>query len=194
MSISLQKFGSVEAVVGGGGHGQAKPLGSTPPDHKVQIPSDLKMMQVAFVDRHVFRRAAELALPSHQQHWGRSRFQGGTLEAEKKNCIEICEHGDREMKQVLENIWRGSTWPDSGEIAKRLWALSYHDQPSDTPAGCKSNFAKTACQLIVEQMYMILASTDPGTDGECVFAALSILLISELAPCRSESQRSAVSG
>ena len=33
-------------------------------------------------------------------------------------------------------------------------------------AACKSKFAKVACQLIVEQMHLILASTEPGSDGE----------------------------
>lgn len=33
-------------------------------------------------------------------------------------------------------------------------------------AACKSKFAKVACQLIVEQMHLILAAAQPGCDGQ----------------------------
>ena len=51
-------------------------------------------------------------------------------------------------------------------------------------AGCKSNFAKEACQLIVEQMHLIYASVAPGNDGEHPVLALLFVVLFIYLKCR----------
>lgn len=109
MSISLQKFGNVEPP------SAPKQLGATPPlPHKVPAPSfwndPAKILAV--------RRIAELALPQHEEHWHSKRFGGGTPDEEKKTCIKMFEQEEREMKELLQNIWKGSTWPDARKIVR----------------------------------------------------------------------------
>lgn len=109
ISVSLQKFGQVEPAASGAG----KQLGAAPPlPHKVPVPKDFER----HIESSAIRRAAELALPLHQDLWGQRRFCQGTLEEEKKGCIKYFEAEEREMTELLNNIWRGSTWPDASEI------------------------------------------------------------------------------
>jgi hypothetical protein len=61
-------------------------------------------------------------------------------------------------------------------------------------AACKSKFAKVACQLIVEQMHLMLAAAPSGANGESVcstFIFLNFHCVS-LAPSRSKSQGTVV--
>jgi hypothetical protein len=113
ISVSLQKFGQVEPATSGAG----KQLGAAAPfPHKVPVPKDFER----HIESSAIRRAAELALPLHQDHWGKRRFCQGTLEEEKKGCIKYFEVHEREMTELLHNIWRGSTWPDASESNRRV--------------------------------------------------------------------------
>jgi hypothetical protein len=64
-------------------------------------------------------------------------------------------------------------------------------------AACRSKFAKVACQLIVEQMHLMLAAVPSGSDGESIcstsrtFIFLNVYFVS-LAPLRSKSQGTVV--
>jgi hypothetical protein len=110
--VSLQKFGQAEPAAPA-----AKKLGATPPlPHKVPVPPNFQR----HIDSSAIRRAAELALPNHQHHWGHRRFGQGTLEEEKKGCISYFEVEEREMTELLNNIWKGSTWPDASETDRRF--------------------------------------------------------------------------
>jgi hypothetical protein len=111
LSISLQKFcdASSSASLSSG-----RQLGSVPPlPHKVPVPPDFQR----HIQSHAIRRAAELALPRCQELWGVKRFGQGTLDEEKKRCIEYFVVEDSEMSQLLLNIWNGNTWPDASEPA-----------------------------------------------------------------------------
>ncbi len=107
MSISLQRFGSVEPS------SAPKRLGATPPlPHKVPAPAHWSAENKTYA----VRRIAELALPQHKEHWRSKRFGDGTADEEKKICIEMFEQEEHEMKELLQNIWKGSTWPDASKI------------------------------------------------------------------------------
>lgn len=112
IAVSLQKFGQAEPAAPA-----AKKLGATPPlPHKVPVPPGFQR----HIDCSAIRRAAELALPNHQHHWGVRRFCQGGLEEEKKGCIRYFEVEEREMTELLNNIWKGSTWPDASETSRRV--------------------------------------------------------------------------
>ena len=118
MSVSIQKFGKAEPV----SQVQGRKLGNNPPlPHKVPVPPEF----VRHIESSAIRRAAELALPNCQEHWGQRRFGKGTLDEEKKRCIEYFESEEREMTQLLQNIWKGDTWPDSSEIHRPLFVCTF---------------------------------------------------------------------
>jgi len=125
MGVTLQKFGKVDVSAPSG---SAKQLGSTPPfPNKIPVPPELKN----HVKSNAIRRAAELAFPHRQEVWGTNRFgsSGVTLDEEKRGCIAYFEEEEAEMTQLLQNIWKGLSWPDAGTLAARLCpsARASHD-------------------------------------------------------------------
>ena len=116
MGVTLQKFGKVDIPASSS---SAKQLGSSPPfPNKIPVPAQFER----HVKSQAIRRAAELAFPHRQEVWGKNRFGSGgvTLDDEKRGCIAYFEGEESEMTQLLQNIWKGLSWPDASELDAQL--------------------------------------------------------------------------